>query len=170
MLIVVAVLHFIFVLHFVVAILHFIASYVMLIFSLLFNFIPHPSVDYRWVFTPILYFQPSPSQSDSRHFHFQPFRYLFAASTTVLSRHYLPPTGVFYLTLLHRHFTCVYQYQGLPGSRQFFLEIGRALHWSSNTGQAYLFVWFTVIHNLHTQNDSFLNSTINYHELLVVKV
>ena len=89
MLIVVAVLHFIFVLHFivvlhfVVAILHFIASYVMLIFSLLFNFIPHPSVDYRWVFTPILYFQPSPSQNDSRDFHFQPFRDLLF---TVLPR------------------------------------------------------------------------------------
>ena len=38
--------------------------------SLLFDIIPHPSVDYRRVFTPILYFQPSPSQSDSRHFHF----------------------------------------------------------------------------------------------------
>ena len=38
--------------------------------SLLFDIIPHPSVDYRRVFTPILYFQSSPSQGDSRHFHF----------------------------------------------------------------------------------------------------
>ena len=36
----------------------------------LFDIIPHPSVDYRQVFRPILYFPPSPSQSDSRHFHF----------------------------------------------------------------------------------------------------
>ena len=36
----------------------------------LFDIIPHPSMDYRQVFRPILYFQPSPSQSDSRHFHF----------------------------------------------------------------------------------------------------
>ena len=36
----------------------------------LFDIIPHPSVDYRQVFRPILYFQPSPSQSDSWHFHF----------------------------------------------------------------------------------------------------
>ena len=36
----------------------------------LFDIIPHPSVDYRQVFRPILYFQPSPSQSDSQHFHF----------------------------------------------------------------------------------------------------
>ena len=39
-----------------------------------------------------------------------------------------------------------------------------------NTDPAHLFVWFTVIHNLHIQNDSVLNSTIYYHELLVVKV
>ena len=38
------------------------------IHSLLFDAIPHPSVSYRRVFTPILYFQPSSSQSDSRHF------------------------------------------------------------------------------------------------------
>ena len=52
---------------------------------------------------PFLYFQPSPSQSNSRHFHFQPFRYLLAASATAFSEHFLP-TGVFYLALLHRHF------------------------------------------------------------------
>ena len=39
-----------------------------------------------------------------------------------------------------------------------------------NTDPAHLFVWFTVIHNLHIQNNSVLNSTIYYHELLVVKV
>ena len=32
-----------------------------------------------------------------------------------------------------------------------------------NTGPAHLFVWFTIIHNLYIQNDSFLNSTIYYH-------
>ena len=70
--------------------------------SFTFAFRHHPSpfsVDYRRVFTPILYFQLSPSQSDLRHFHFQPFRYLLTASATVLSGHFLP-TGVFYLTLL----------------------------------------------------------------------
>ena len=36
----------------------------------LFDIIPHPSVDYCQVFRPILYFQPSPSQSDSRDFPF----------------------------------------------------------------------------------------------------
>ena len=90
---------------------------------LLFHIIPHPSVDYCRVFTLILYFQPSPSQRYLQHFHFQPFRYLLTASATVLSGHFLP-TDVFYLMLLHQHFTCVYQ--GFTGSRQFFLEICRA--------------------------------------------
>ena len=75
-------------------------------------------------------------------------------------------TGVFYLMLLHRNFTCICQ--GVPGSRQFFLEVCRASYWSWEP--AHLFVWFTVTHNLHIQNNSFLNSTIYYHELLVVKV
>ena len=93
--------------------------------SLLFDIIPHPSVDYRRVFTPILYFQPSPSQSDSRHFHFQPFRYLLTASATVLSGHFLL-TGVFYLMLLPDIFGTTCFYQGFPGSWQLFLEICRA--------------------------------------------
>ena len=93
---------------------------------LLFHIIPHPSVDYCRVFTLILYFQPSPSLSDSRHFHFNLSKIFFhslTASATVLRGHFLP-TCVFYLTLLHRHFTCIYQ--DLPGSRQFFLEVCRA--------------------------------------------
>ena len=91
----------------------------------LFNIIPHPSVDYRQVFRPILYFQPSPSQSDSRHFHFQPFRYLLTASATVLSGHFLP-TSVFYLTLLLDIFGTTCLYQGFLGSQQLFLESCRA--------------------------------------------
>ena len=47
------------------------SSFVVFLYShFLFDIIPHPSVDYRQVFRPILYFPPSPSQSDSRHFHF----------------------------------------------------------------------------------------------------
>ena len=37
--------------------------------SLLFDVILRSSVSHCQVFTPILYFQPSSSQSDSRHFH-----------------------------------------------------------------------------------------------------
>ena len=107
----------------------------------LLDIIPHPSVDYYQVFRPILYFQPSPSQSDSQHFHFQPFLYLLAARATVLSKHFLP-TGVFYLTLL-------------PDISRLFLGAGSySLKFAGlytdpwNTDLAHLFVWFTVIHNL----------------------
>ena len=96
----------------------------------LFDIIHHPSVDYRWVFTLILYFQSSPLQSDSRHFHFQPFRYLLIASATVLSGHFLPK-DVFYLTLLPDTFGTICFYQGLPGRRKFLLEVCRASYWSS---------------------------------------
>ena len=57
------------------------------------------SLTFPWTIA-ILYFQPSPSQSDLRHFHFQPFRYLLTTSAAVLSG----LTGVFYVTLLHQHF------------------------------------------------------------------
>ena len=70
--------------------------------SLHFDVIPHPSVSYRRVFTSILYFQPSSSQSDLPHFHLNfsgLFRHNFTAGGTVLSRHFLP-TGVFYLASL----------------------------------------------------------------------
>ena len=43
--------------------------------------IPHPPVDYRRVFTPILYFQPSPAQSDSR---LTPTTLFFTVSATDL--------------------------------------------------------------------------------------
>ena len=38
-----------------------------------------------------------------------------------------------------------------------------------NTDLVHLFDWFTVIHNFYIWKNSFLNSTIHYHELLVVK-
>ena len=65
----------------------------------------------------------------SRHFHFQPFRYRLTASATVLSGHFWP-TGIFYLTLILNIFGTSCFYQGLPGSRQFFLKVCRALYWS----------------------------------------
>ena len=72
------------------------------LYSLLFNVIPRPSVSYHQVFTPILYFQRSSSQSDSRHFHFNfsgPFCYSFTASATDM-RDRFSLSGVFYPTLL----------------------------------------------------------------------
>ena len=63
--------------------------------SLLFDVIPHPSVSYRYVFTPILYFQPSSLQSGSQHFHLnfsRLLRHSFTASATVVSKRFLPCT------------------------------------------------------------------------------
>ena len=78
------------------------------------------------------------------------------------------PTGVFCLTLLHRHFKPAFIKASLGASCSSLKFAG--LHADPrNTDPAHLFVWFTVIHNLHIQNDSVLNSTIYYHELLVVK-
>ena len=99
MLVVVFVLHFVVILHFLL-LLFFI--FVVVHHSLLFNVIPCPSMDYRWVFTPILYFQPSSSQSDSGYFHLRfsgLFRHSFTASATVSRGRFLP-TGVLCLALL----------------------------------------------------------------------
>ena len=116
----------------------------------LFDIIPHPSVDYRQVFRPILYFQPSPSHSDSRHFHF----------STILLSSYHERYGFEWAFVTHRHFlpyapsqhfgtTCFYQ--GFPGSlgAGSYSSKFAGLHTDPrNTDPAHLFVWFTVIHNL----------------------
>ena len=91
----------------------------------LFNVIPHPSV----VFTPMLYFQPSPSQSDLRHFHFSTIPLIF------LPRALRPWVGIFYprafftLCSFTDILTCLYE--GFSESRQFFLEVCRASYWFS---------------------------------------
>ena len=141
--------------------------------SLLFDVMPHSSVSYRRVFTPILYFQPSSSQRDWQHFHFNlsgPFFHSFIASVTVLSGHFLT-TFIFYLTLLPHIFVTTCVYQGLPGSWQFLLEVCRVSFWLLilETYPAHLFVWFTAIFNLDIQKNSYLNCTKYCHELLVVK-
>ena len=60
--------------------------------SLLFNVIPHSSKSRCQVFTPILYFQFSSSQSDSQHFH---LTYL-GFSVTALPRVLRVWAGTFY--------------------------------------------------------------------------
>ena len=103
----------------------------------LFDIMPHPSVDYRQVFRPILYFQPSPSQSDSRHFHF---------STIPLSS-YRERYGFEWAFFTHRRFLPYAPSQHfwhipnilaqpafikvLPWAGSYFLESCRASYWSS---------------------------------------
>ena len=91
----------------------------------------------------------------------------FTAGATVLSEHF-SPRGVFYLALLHRHFTSVYR--GLPGSAQFFLEVSRVSYWSSKHRPG------PTVFSIHSNPySSYLERFIFkfyqiYHELLVVKV
>ena len=154
----VAVLHFIFDLYFVVVssfndVLHFIlvSSFVVFLHShFLLDVIPHPSVDYRRVFTPILYFQPSPSQSDSRHFHFQLFRDLLF---TVLPRGLRFWVGIFYP---HALFTlCSFTnillafIKASLGAGSSSLKLSGLHTDPRSTDLTHLFVWFTVIHNLY---------------------
>ena len=133
------------------------------------DIIPHPSVDYLPGFTPILYFQPSPLQSDSRHFHFQPFRCLLTASVTVLIGHFLP-TGIFFTLRFFTDILPAFIKVSLGAGSSSSLKFAGVQTDPWNTDPARLFVWFAVIHNLHTQNDLVLNTTKHYHESLVVKV
>ena len=89
----------------------------------LFDIMPHPSVDYRQVFRPILYFQPSPSQSDLWHFHFSTIplssyrkRYGFEWAFFT-HRRFLPyaPSRHFWHS---QHFGTTCFYQGFTGSWQ----------------------------------------------------
>ena len=146
---------------------------VAVLHSLLFDVTPHPFVSYSRDFTPILYFQPSSSQTDTWHFHFnlsRPFFHSFTASATILRGHFLP-TGVFYLKALPFP-----TFLPQPAFLKVSLRAGSSslkfaeLHADSrNTGPVYLFIWFTAIHNLDIQKNSYLNRTKYYYELLVVK-
>ena len=117
--------------------------------SLLFNVIPHSSVSYRQVFTPILYFQPSSSQSDSRHFHFnfsEPFCYSFTASATVLTGRFLP-TGVFYPCRSFRTFLTQPAFSKTSlEARSSSLKFAGLHADPRNTDPVYQFVWVTTIH------------------------
>ena len=57
------------------------------------------------------------------------FSFSSTVSATNLRRHCLLAC-VFYLRLLPKIFGSTFFYQGLPGNRQFFLEICRASYWS----------------------------------------
>ena len=95
--------------------------------------------------SPFHTFSPARCRVICDSFIFWSFRYLLTANATVLRGHFLP-TGVFYLTLLQRHFSSIYQ--GFPGSWQFFLKFA-GLHTDPlKTDLAHLFVWLTVIHNI----------------------
>ena len=145
------------------------SSFVVFLHShFLFDVIPHPSVDYRHVFRPILYFQHSPSKSDSRHFHFEPFRYILTASATVLSGHFLPPS-VFYLTLLPEIFGTPAFIKASLGTGSYSLKFADLHTDPRNTDPAHLYFWFTVIHNLLYILNLYLYISILQKFFIVVK-
>ena len=99
----------------------------LLFFSLLFDVIPHLSVDYRWGFYTLFY--------TFRAAHCRFIRDTFICSTIpFLPRVLRPWVCIFYpQAFFTLHFftnilNCVYQC--FPGSRQFFLEVWRASCWS----------------------------------------
>ena len=85
---------------------------------------------------PILYFQPSPSQSDdSRHFHFSTIPFIFLPQALRPRVGIFLPTGVFYLALLRRHFNLrlsrfPWGPAVLPWSLQGFILILETQTWS----------------------------------------
>ena len=125
---------------------------------LLFDIIPHPSpVDYHQVFRPILYFQPSPLQSNLRHFHFSTIplssyreRYGFKWAFFT-DRRFLPYAPC-------RYFGTTCFYQGFHGSQQLFFQICRASYWSPkhrpgpsvylihSNPQSFIHLKFVIIH------------------------
>ena len=96
-------------------------------FSLLFDVIPHPSVDYHQGFY-------------TQFYTFSPAHPRVIRNTFIFDHSFLPQAlrswvGIFYpqaFFTLHSFtniLTCAYQ--GFLGSQQFFLEVCRALYWSS---------------------------------------
>ena len=103
---------------------------------------------------PFCTFSPAHHRVIRNTFIFQPFSYLFTASATVLSGHFLP-TGVFYLMLLPNIFGTfpTFWHNLLLSSFHWelavtFLKIAGLYTDPQKTDLAHLFVWFTVIHNL----------------------
>ena len=109
--------------------LHLSMFFILLLF-LLIAFRRHPS-PFRGLspgfLHPILYFQPGPSQTDSRHFHFLTIP--SCRECYSLEWPFFTPQAFFTLRSFTDILTCVDQ--GFPESCQFFLEVCRASYWSS---------------------------------------
>ena len=100
--------------------------------SLTFDVIPHSSVSYGWVFTPIYTF--SPAHSIVIHDTF--ILTFLGPSVTVLPRVLRIWKSAFnsqsFFTLLSfPTFGTICFYQGFPGSLKFFLESCKTFHWGS---------------------------------------
>ena len=155
-------LHFIFDLHFAVVVLRLSMFFIYRCTSFTFTSRQHPS--------------PFRGLSPGFFTHFilsaQPIAEWFAtlSFSTIPWSCYCKRYGFERAFLTHRHFLPYAPsptFFTQPAFFKAFLGAGSSslkfagLHTDPrNTGLAHLFVWFTVIHNLHIQNDSYLSSTI----------
>ena len=128
-------------LHFVVVVvLHLSFFFIRIFFST-------SSVDYCQVFRPILYFQPSPSQSDSRHFYFSTIPLSSYRECYGFEWAFFTHRRGFFLALLPDILVQPAFIKVSLGVGSYFLESCKALYWSLKHGPGPS-VWFTVIHNL----------------------
>ena len=100
----------------------------------LLDIILHPSVDYHQIFRPILYFQTSPSQSDSRHFYF---------STIPLSS-YRECYGFEWAFFTHSRFFILHSFLTfwlIPDILAYFQHFGRTCFYQDFTGSWQLLSW-----------------------------
>ena len=111
-------LHFAVVLHFVV-VFHLSMFFIHIFFSTSSLTIPRTIVGFLH---PFYTFSPAHRRVIRDTFIFNHSVIFLPRALRVLSRHFLP-TGVFYLTLLHRHFTCVYQRLPSLGAGSSFLRV-----------------------------------------------
>ena len=147
------------------------SSFVFFLHShFLFGIIPHPSVDYRRGFyTPFYTFSPA-------HCRVIHDTFIFNHSVIFLPRALRFWVGIFYpqafftLCSLPTSLAQPAFIKTSLGAGSYSLKFAGLHTDPQNTDPAHLFVWFSVIRNLHIQNDSVLNSTKYYHELIVVKV
>ena len=104
------------------------SSFVLFLYShFLFDIIPLPPKDYLQVFRSILYFQPSPSQSNSRHFHFSTIPLSSYRERYGFEWAFFYPQAFF---TLHSFLTFWHNLL-LSRFHSYFIEICRASYWSS---------------------------------------
>ena len=158
----VVVLHFIFVSSF-----HFWSSFVdvlhfVVVSSFTFTFWHHRS-PYLWTIARFLHtfhtFSPAHCRVICDTFIFN-FSVIFLPRALRFWMGIFYPQAFFTLCSFSNIFDSTCIYQGLPRSRQFFLEVCRALYWSSKHRPSPSVCLIHSNPQIYIQNDSVLNSTI----------
>ena len=132
----------------------------------LFDIVPHPFVDYCQIFRPILYTQPSPLQSDSRHFHFlssycKRYGFEWAICTHRPFLSYAPSKHFWHILdiLIQPAFIKV-----VLGAGSYFHESCRASYWSSKHRPS------SSVYLIHSNPQSFIHLKFLFMHVKIVKV